>query len=380
MNDDIYMRYSRPVQMVLALLKHALSGGEVCHDVFAGATDADWQACHRLAVEQGVMAMAWEGVAALPADLLPPRALKLTWAMAVEKYEERYAHYCRTVHELTELLRPHGIGLMQLKGVGFSTHYPVPAHREGGDIDVRLYSLDTTRMSDEEALALAEKLMEERGIEVDREHSKKHNTFRYRGIMIENHKAFLNVYNTHEAVPLEKYLHEHSESVEVALLGGEYPISVPSDAFNAVFIGFHAAQHYGSGLSLHHLCDWACLMKDGAWGLLPTELMAPRVQRFFCALTGLAHRYLGIPVEVEFDEAFAEEMLHEMVAPAYPSVPATAFGNNPIRIFVYKFRRLYHNSCLRGQVFDTNFMSRLWLAVKNNYWRPARLFRVTWDK
>ena len=114
---------------------------------------------------------------------------------------------------------------------------------------MRLYSLDTTRMSDEEALALAEKLMEERGIEVDREHSKKHNTFRYRGIMIENHKAFLNVYNTHEAVSLEKYLHEHSEPVEVALLGGEYPISVPSDAFNAVFIGFHAAQHYGNGLS-----------------------------------------------------------------------------------------------------------------------------------
>ena len=374
------MNHSRPIQMVLALLKRALSGGEVNREVFASATDADWQACYKLAAEQGVMAVVWDGVLALPIDLLPPRGLKLTWAMAVERYEERYVRYCRTVHELTEMLRPHGVGLMQLKGVGFSNYYPVPSHREGGDIDIRIYSLDTDRVSDEEALALAEHLMEERGIEVDRTHSKKHNTFRYRGIMIENHKAYLNVYNTREAFSLEEYLHEHDTPVETVLLEGECPVSVPSDAFNAVFIGFHAAQHFGSGLSLHHLCDWACLLNHGALDLLPTELMDVKVQHFFRALTGLAYSYLGSSVEVDYDKELAEIMLKEMVSPTYPSVPAKALGNNPIRIFMYKFRRLYHNSALRGRVFDTNFSERLWMAVKNNYWRPARLFKVTWNK
>jgi hypothetical protein len=36
------------------------------------------------------MALAWDGVLRLPAELMPFRNLKLTWAMAVEKYEAKY--------------------------------------------------------------------------------------------------------------------------------------------------------------------------------------------------------------------------------------------------------------------------------------------------
>ena len=157
--------------MLLALLGRALGGNDISTALFEKATEADWRSCYRLAIGQGVMAIAWDGVTTLSPSIFPPRTLKLEWAVAVERYEQRYAHYCHTVHELTEFFRPYGIGLMQLKGVGFSTYYPIPAHREGGDIDIRLYSLDLSNMSDEEARLKGEQLMKEQGIHISSDHS-----------------------------------------------------------------------------------------------------------------------------------------------------------------------------------------------------------------
>lgn len=58
-----------------------------------------------------------------------------------------------------------------IKGVGFANNYPIPSHREGGDIDIFTYSADSSGLSDREANSLADKLMRGRGIEVDFSHS-----------------------------------------------------------------------------------------------------------------------------------------------------------------------------------------------------------------
>lgn len=97
------------------------------------------------------MALAWDGIQTLPACLQPPKALKLNWAMAVENYEKRYRRYCHTIAELSAFYKIHGITTVQLKGVGLSTYYPIPSHREGGDIDIFTYSADHSRKSDAEA-------------------------------------------------------------------------------------------------------------------------------------------------------------------------------------------------------------------------------------
>ena len=238
--------------MLFALLRASLHEQEVEQDFFQQATDEDWKQCHQTAIEQGVMALAWDGVLRLPAELMPFRKLKLTWAMAVEKYEAKYRRYCKTVDELSAFYATHGIATVQLKGVGFSTYYPVPAHREGGDIDIYTYSADKNKMSDAEANAMADKLMEQQGIEVDM-HSYKHSNFYYKGIPIENHKSFLNVEEIQEAIVADEILHRELNPRTVALKEGK--VQIPSPTFNALFVAFHALQHYGSGIALHHLCD-----------------------------------------------------------------------------------------------------------------------------
>ena len=122
--------------MLFALLRASLHEKEVEVECFQAATDDDWKRCHQIAAAQGVMALAWDGVLRLPKELQPPLALKLTWVIAVERYEAKYLRYCKTVDELSAFYASHGITTVQLKGVGFSTYYPVPAHREGGDIDI----------------------------------------------------------------------------------------------------------------------------------------------------------------------------------------------------------------------------------------------------
>ena len=213
-------------QMLFALLRSSLHEQEVEQVFFHEATDNDWKQCYQTAISQGVMALAWDGVMRLPQELHPAKNLKLAWAMAVERYETKYLRYCKTVNELSAFYAQHGITTVQLKGVGFSTYYPVPSHREGGDIDIYTYSSDKNKMSDADANALADTLMQEQGIEVEM-HSYKHSNFYYKGVPIENHKSFLNVKDIKEAVLANELLNRYLNPREVSLAEGRVLIPSP---------------------------------------------------------------------------------------------------------------------------------------------------------
>ena len=155
-------------EMLLALLRAAIHQREVEIGYFQQATEEDWVRCYRLAVRQGVSALAWEGVEGLPLEVAPPLDVKLSWALLEKKQQKKYRKHCQAVDELSQLFAQHGIATVVLKGVGLSRLYPVPAHREGGDIDIYTYSADKTLMTDEEANLLVDKLMQEKGMVVTR--------------------------------------------------------------------------------------------------------------------------------------------------------------------------------------------------------------------
>lgn len=357
-----------PTQMLFALLRASLHEQVPETSYFEEATAEDWTRCYRLAVTQGVMALAWDGVARLSHEQQPPKGLKLTWATAVEAYEQRHYRYCQTVDELARLYADHGIATMQLKGVGFSTHYPVPSHREGGDIDIYTYSLDTARMSHAEANALADRLIEQQGIAVDVEYYK-HSTFYYKGIPIENHKSFLNVDEGPIFVHIDKVLHQYMAPAMTALPVGQ--VMTPSVAFNSLFLAFHAARHYGSGLALHHLCDWAVLVSQ--CGLqMPAEVRDERFLRFVDVLTMLCNRYLGTTLKTEADEVLACEVLDEMLHPRYTD---QVKGKSKVGVVVYKLQRLFYNHKLANRVFTTSLVKRLWSSVIFHIRKPETIFK-----
>lgn len=360
-------------RMLFALLRASLHQKEVEQTSFQHVSEEDWKSCYRLAARQGVMALAWDGVVMLPTDLQPPRALKLSWGMAVQDYEAKYARYCLAVQELSNFYAEHGIVTVQMKGVGLSSYYPVPAHREGGDIDIFTFSADKAKMTDAAANRLADELMMQQGIEVEM-HSYKHSNFYYKGIPIENHKFFLNVEHYPVAVQVNDLLKQCLQPQTTRLLEGECSILTPSPAFNTLFLAFHASQHYGCGIALHHLCDWAMLLK--CHGLqLPQELTDKRFLNAIAAFTQLCNRFLGTEVEVQGGNELADEILEEILHPRFPHKGA-ALVKGKWNILLYKTRRFLHKSRVSNRILYLPLWKRVWASVVGHIRQPETIFQT----
>lgn len=359
-------------RMLFALLRAALHNREIDEiEHFRTISMDDWQLCYELAARQGVLALVWDKVLSLPEEMRPERLLRLKWGMSIAGIEAKYKRYCKTVAELSDFYAEHDITTMQMKGVGLSTYYPVPSHREGGDIDIFTYSACQEKMTDKEANLLADTLMTEQGIKVDM-HSPKHSNFYYKGIPVENHKTFLNVERYKVAVQVESMLKKNMNPQFTELLDGQYTILTPSPAFNTLFLAFHAAQHYGNGLAIHHLCDWAMLITR--YGLqLPTELSDKRFLKGIAAFTQLCNSLLGTSTPVLGGEKLAYEMLEEILYPKYNSkfVPVTGKMN----VLIYKLKRFLYVAKLNNAVLYTPLWKRIWKSVVFHIYRPETIFQ-----
>lgn len=336
-------------EMLFALLRASLHRKETETDFFKDVLADDWKECYLLACRQGVMALAWDGVMKLPVGMMPPKALKITWGMAVDACEKQYERYCRTVDELTKFYMSKGIVAVLLKGVGFSTCYPYPSHREGGDIDIYTYSHNKNEMTDSEANRLADKLMEEQGIEVNM-NSPKHSNFYYKGIPVENHKTFLDIGWYRVAGQTDMLLRKMMEPQFTYLMGGKYKCLTPPDKFNALFLPFHAAMHYGSGLALHHLCDWVMILSLSG-GTFPEEVADWKFRKAVNAFTCLCNRYLGTSGTANQEvENFAEEILEEILHPKFVKdyIPVKGKWN----VLKYKLRRFCYVYRLNNQMLE----------------------------
>lgn len=370
---DRYMLH-KGENMLFALLKSSLNNETAVESAFTGASQDDWKLCYNTAVKQGVLALAWEGIQTLPVDLHPQKQLKFAWAMSADKYEAKHRKYCQTVQELQQFYKEHGIAAVQMKGVGFSAGYNNPHHREGGDIDIFTYSADTAKMSHKQANDLADILMEQQGIKVEM-HGYKHSNFIFKGIPVENHKYFLNVQINRKLLgSLNELLHKVLEPREVELHNGEYKILVPSPQFNTIFISCHAFQHYGSGIALHHLYDWATIMKNH--GLhLPDSVQNENFLRGIAAMTHLCNKYLGTVINLDSYpdgyEQMANEMLEEMLYPIYSK---TVPYRNKFKILIYKTRKVLRSAKLASDVFGVSIIGRLMESFIAHIKNPSLIF------
>ena len=75
----------------------ALSNKSVTGSLYENADVLAWKQCFNLAKKQGVMALAWYGIQTLPNKCLPPKQFKISWAMQVESYEQKFVRYVKTL-------------------------------------------------------------------------------------------------------------------------------------------------------------------------------------------------------------------------------------------------------------------------------------------
>ena len=150
-------------------------------------------------------------------------------------------------------------------------------------------------------------------------------------------------------------------------------MSVPSGAFNVLFILLHAAQHYGGSIALHHLVDWAVILKEYGWAL-PEELADRKILRFARALTALCEDRLGICVPRygrKHDIEFEEEILQEMLYPEYgKKVPVKGC----LPILLYKYHRFINRFQLTREVLERPFIKVVWGSIVEHIKHPEKIF------
>ena len=361
---------TRIEKLLTTLLKMALHG-DTSNDVdWKSFSDAEWKDCYNMAVKHGVMAVAFDGIMLLETEMQPSRPIRLSWAVAVKNYEARYERYCKTASELSSFYADNGISMIQLKGVGLSSYYPVPSHREGGDIDIYTCSQNLSAMSDKEANMLADQLIERKGISVKYE-NKKHSNFHYNGIPIENHKTFLDIDVNRIAGPMDQLLKSLLGPREVDLCGGKYSILVPSPDFNALFLSCHAARHYCEGMRLHHIFDWACMLK--LYGLpLSEQIIDRKLLRFIYSLTDICNCLLGTNVEVPNNMKMANEVYEFIMHPKFEGVTP----NNKIGIFFYKTFKFFYIHYMQSRVYGRSLFQMLSYSILFHITHPETIFSL----
>ena len=173
------------------------------HSMHDSINDVDWKAMRDIAVRQGLLAVALDGIERLrdgeAAVVLPEKAVLRQWIGDVlHGSESRYELYCRAIAELAGVYNSHGFKMMVIKGYACSLDWPKPDHRPTGDIDI--WQFGDYKKADAV-------LSSEKGIIVDSSHHH-HTVFSWRGFSVENHYDFINVHHHKSHKALEKILKE----------------------------------------------------------------------------------------------------------------------------------------------------------------------------
>lgn len=283
-----------------------LGAAPVSDTAGTAVTPGSWERIYRMAADHGLSAVAWDGICRLPTAEQPLRETRIRWALSAEKLEERYRHQQQTASKLAARFSEEGLRMLLLKGLGLSRDYPIPEHRECGDIDIYLYG-----QSDK-----GDRILHKIGAHLYFD-VPKHSEYVWDGVLIENHRTILNVRRNRTERELNALL---VRLLEKDGTHGLAPgIQTPPATFNAIFLIRHAAVHFQKeGIVLRHLCDWACFLTRH-WdeidhALFRTAMEDYRMDRFADLMTAAAVEYLGAEVPGPECEAgmlgrFMEEVL-----------------------------------------------------------------------
>lgn len=275
---------------LFSVLKTVLWRESLNTDVFISFSEDDWRQFYELSAQQGVLAIVYDMVSKLPIQCQPPRSIKLRWALRVENIEKRYKAQLSGAKKLCDIWDASGIRTVVLKGFSLGKYYPVPEHRECGDFDCYLFD---GRYEDGNILA------ERHGAKVNREWYK-HSQIYFQGMMAENHNFLVTTREGKSAKELNAILIEK-------LHGSLQPfentkILLPTTEFTALFVTYHSFSHFISeGITLRHLCDWACFMKaeqnNFDWDLFYSLCKRFKFDRFVDVSNEIITRYLGVTLQ-----------------------------------------------------------------------------------
>lgn len=353
-------------KQLLHLLRMGLGGNLTDPELFAAVSYKDWKKIMQLAAVQGVFGLSYDGMIKLPKECRPSRDLLIGWGMGTKQIENRYHDQYYALQSLATLYRKNDIRCLLIKGIGISLLYPVPEHRESGDLDIYLFG-------DYEK---GNRLMEEAGIKVDYQDSV-HSKFEFQKTPVENHLSFQSL-NWHqvdrdfEALLQQKLLEETSNYDE------KIGVYFPSLPFNLLLLYKHAIKHFiFSGIVLRHLCDLALLMKQcndtEVYPAFYESMKKFELHRYVDVFNSIAFEILGLPEDrnicLNQDYKLSQKILDDIfLQKNHPDIPR----RNYFQLFqakwmgiVYFLQRRWKFEIINKTMFSKDFILRLQIGLKH---------------
>ena len=257
--------------------------------LFSEATEADWQQCFDLALEQQVLAMTFPAMTSLPKELRPSFVLWSKWMAYAQSIAEQSAHMRQVVEKIGGWLAEEGLTTMIVKGFSLAVLYPNPNLREFCDVDI--YS-----GKDYEAVNACFRM---HGIEVGKPDGH-HARLTVDDVAVEHHHSFGNSrVRQGDVYSMEDTLQRlaTSEPRLTALPG----ICFPCPALTALYTGWHAYKHFlHEKIELRHVIDWVLalrqLTEEGA-ATVDEVKDGTRWGQFLDTMTALAMHRIALPEE-----------------------------------------------------------------------------------
>ena len=337
----------------------------------------NWDNIYAIAKEQGILAIVWDGVQNLckrgiiSQNNMPPKSLKIQWALSVEKITNRYLKQQNIIEKLSAFYSDHNIRMMLLKGYGLSLLYDCPEYRECGDIDIWLYG-DQKR---------ADKIIEyEKNIkvDVDRHH---HTTFIINGTMVENHFNFLNIYAHRSNRYIEKELlrlSENENSIKIKV--GNSDVFLPSPNLNALFLLRHSAVHFAAvSIKLRHILDWAKFIiryhNEIDWKWLFKISEQYNMHQFLYGINSIVIKYFGVSQDMiphfPCNSKLEDRILNDILS--QDECISELQNRYLLSRVLFRFRRWWRNRWKHRIVYNEGLIQTFFTQVYSHLLKPKSL-------
>lgn len=321
--------------MLLELIKATLCKCPLDEKAFAFATEAEWQLCFDMALQQNVLAMTFPTMLSLPKDLRPSYTLWSKWMAYALSIAEQSQYKRQVVEKMGAWLAEDGLSTTLIKGFSLSVLYPNPNLREFSDIDI--FSGDSY---DEVNACFAK-----HGVKADSVDGH-HAYLKVDGISVEHHFAFSNT-KVKDGLkgPEEELQRLAVKDPKSTTIPG---INFPNPLFTALFVGWHAYEHFlQEKIELRHVIDWVFALKQLSEQEAETlnEIKSNTGWGVFCdTLTAIVIHQLGLPQEWFPEEGLNQTEQEQRVWNDIINSPRTpkSVSSNFRRIYIAK--RMLKNS------------------------------------
>lgn len=298
-------------------------------------TEAEWQGCFDMALQQNVLAMTFPAMSSLPKELRPSFTLWSKWMVYTQSVAEQSQYKRQVVEKMGSWLAADGLSTTILKGFSLSELYPNPNLREFSDIDI-------FSGKDYEAVNAC---FAKHGVKVDSVDGH-HAYLKVDGVSVEHHFAFSNTKVKEGLVGPEEVLQRLAvKDPQPTTIPG---ITFPCPAFTALFVGWHAYEHFlQEKIELRHVIDWALALKQLTEQDVKTLNAIKRNTGWgdFCnTLTAVANHKLGFPEVWFHKKEIASSVQEQRVWDDIIKSPRTANSKNSNKRRIYIAKRMLKNS------------------------------------